>query len=100
MNTSENYMNQMPLPNSQKSGGVGAVIAVIIIIAVLAFGGYYFWQQIQDRKMMNDDQTVNSELQSTTTDGINAELDADLRAMQNDDVGQSDMQQVDGEFQQ
>jgi uncharacterized protein HemX len=100
MNTNENYMNQMPLPGSQpKSGGVGTIIAVVIIIAVLAFGGWYFWNQAKERTAHNAANT-NSQLQATTTEGVSAELEADLRAMQNDDLGESDMESVDGEFQQ
>ncbi len=100
MNSNENYMNQMPLPGTQpKSGGIGAVIAVVIIIALLAFGAWYFWNEVQERKAMTNNQ-MNGELQSTSTQGMTAELDADLKAMQNDDVGQSDEAQVDNEFKQ
>lgn len=93
----ENYMNQMPLPGTPKTGNVGPVVAAVIIIAVLAFGGWYFWDQAQMRQMNNGDQ-VNSELQSTTTKGINTELEADLKAMENDDLGEGDMESVDNEF--
>jgi LPXTG-motif cell wall-anchored protein len=98
MDTNQNYMNQMPLPGSQpKTGGVGTIIAVVIIVVALAFGGWYFWNQAKERVSNNN---VNSELQATTSDGISAELEADLRAMQNDDLGESDMESVDSEFQQ
>ena len=100
MNPNENYMNQMPLPGTQpKSGGAGPVVAVIIIIALLAFGGWYFWKQVQDRNATND-QTVNPELQATTTRGINTELEADITSMQNDDLGESDAKNNDNEFSQ
>ncbi len=98
-NNDNNYMNQMPLPGSQpKSGGVGAIIAVIIITALVVCGGYYFWQQVKDRKAMNQDHTISPELQSTSTEAINAELEADLRAMQSDDLGESDTEEIDSEF--
>ena len=101
MNPSENYMNQMPLPNSRsQKTGIGAIIAVIIIIALLAFGGWYFWNEVQQQRQDDDNRVINSELESTSTDAINAELEADLQTMQEDDLGESDMESVDQEFSQ
>lgn len=101
MNPSENYMNQMPLPgNRPQPGNAGPVIAIVIIILLLIGGGYYFWKQVQDRQMNNQNQLVTPELQSTTTDGINAELEAGLEAMQNDDIGEGDIESMDNEFNQ
>ncbi|MEN9647883.1 MAG: hypothetical protein RLY57_687 [Candidatus Parcubacteria bacterium] len=85
---------------AEAKSGIGAIIAVVIIIAVIAFGGYYFWKQMQDKRAMNTDRQITPELQSTTTQGINAELEADLKVMQQDDLGESDMQSIDSEFKQ
>lgn len=85
---------------TEAKSGVGAIIAVVIIIAVIAFGGYYFWEQLQDKRAMNTDRQITTELQSTTTRDINAELEADLKVMQGDDLGESDMQGIDSEFKQ
>jgi uncharacterized protein HemX len=93
MNPNENNINQ-------KAGGIGGVIAVIIIVAVLAFGGYYFWSQVKEKTASNNANTVNPELQSTSTSAINTELEADLNTMQNDDLGQSDFVGIDNEFTQ
>ena len=85
---------------AEAKSGVGAIIAVVIIIAVIAFGGYYFWKQMQDKRAISTDRQITTELQSTTTQGINAELEADLKVMQGDDLGESDMQSIDSEFKQ
>jgi uncharacterized protein HemX len=85
---------------AEAKSGVGAIIAVVIIIAVIAFGGYYFWKQMQDKRSVNNDRQITPELQSTTTRDINAELEADLKVMQGDDLGESDMESIDNEFNQ
>lgn len=83
---------------AEAKSGVGGAIAAIIIIAVIAFGGYYFWNQVQEKRAMNADRQITPELQSTTTQGISSELEADLKVMQQDDLGESDMQSIDSEF--
>lgn len=102
MNPNENNLNQTaPVEQvAHASGGVGGVIAVIIIIAVLAFGGYYFWSQVKEKTANSNSNAVNPELQSTSTSGINAELEADLNALQSDDLGEMDLEGIDKEFTQ
>ena len=91
-----------PTINNQveTKSGVGAVIATVIIIALVAFGGYYFLMQVQEKKAMDTQRQITPEFQSTTTQGINTELEADLKVMQQDDLGESDMQSIDSEFKQ
>jgi uncharacterized protein HemX len=96
MSENENYMNQMPLPGGTKPSGSGSIISIIIIIIILALGAFYFWDQA---KIRNEENMINdTELQATTTDGINTELEADLNQIQNADLGESDIQSVDAEF--
>lgn len=97
MNQNENYMNQMPLPGKEPKQGPGPIISVIIIIALVALGGYYFWKQVEEKKT-NSAREIGSEFYSTSTEGMSAELQADLEALQRDDIGEDDAESIDGEF--
>jgi hypothetical protein len=53
---------------------------------------------VNERKAMNGD--TSSQLKGTTTDEINAELQAEIEAMQSDDLGEDDANGIDNEFNQ
>lgn len=93
-------------PEPEKSGGMGPLIGIVIIIIVLIFGGLYFWgAQLNSQLESSDDDTailediaptddntiappsdepeqLESDLEEFDTDDFEAELEAELNALE------------------
>lgn len=89
--------NTAPAP---KSGGKGPMVGIAVIIILLIFGGLYFWGASLNSAQLNEDTIfdeaanndiaapsdepaqIESDLDTFNTDDFEAQLDADLEALE------------------
>ena len=91
--------NQEAAP-APKSGGKGPMVGIVVIIILLIFGGLYFWGASLNSAQLNEDTIfdeaanndiaapsdepaqIESDLDAFNTDDFEAQLDADLEALE------------------
>ncbi len=92
----QNAGSQMPMPEANKEGGIGAVIGIIVIILVLIAGGWYIYSMSGGKLMPKD------AAEKTTTGNTQvapAQTDESLKAQLGTDVDISgDLNSIDSSF--
>lgn len=88
--------DQQPAAPEEKTGAMGPVTGIIIVVAIIILGGLYFWggQGTEQESLIdpnfNSDITepsdeplqIESDLDAFDTTAFDAELEADLKAIE------------------
>src|SRR5581483_1658329 len=91
VNIPSNMPPSMPPAEPKKSGLTGAIVVTVIVLALIIIGALYFW----NNRNMSTDATADTNASASELNSINTQSNSDSAASIQEDLNNTDTNNVD-----